>query len=250
VSSVSVDVLAAVVAEFVDATAAKNNKPFLQVFGPVNPATGKNPILTTVYYSQSLSGLGTAKWGTWETLSVTRPTNDIGMVVLSSGYTSGSTPVYGVFDNLKVTVPTNKLHVSVTGTGRGEVTSRPLGIVASSTASGDFAIGSTVVLTATPHSPIITQSRDIPPTTNPHRPRKPIVVSKLPLQTTYSFDGWSGDAGACSPTQNTCSIVMDKEKTVSAVFTAHTGPIKITAEPKPKPRPIKITAEPKPGPRP
>jgi uncharacterized repeat protein (TIGR02543 family) len=229
VGSVSVDALAAVVAEFVDVIAAKNNKPFLQVFGPVNPTTGKNPLLQTVYYSQSLSDLGTTKWGTWETLSVTRSSNDIGMIVLSSGYASGSTPVYGIFDNLKFTTLSSKLNVSVTGTGRGKVVSSPSGISASTSASGSFPSGSTVVLTATPNDPVITREMGSNPPKNPKHPAKVPLARKLPMQTSYTFDGWSGDAGACSPTQTTCSIVMDREKSVSAVFTAHTSPLKFTA---------------------
>lgn len=99
VSSVSVDALAAVFAEFVPQSSS-GNKPYLNAYGPVNPATGKNPLLATAVYSQNVTSLGTVKWGTWETLSISTTTNEIAMVVFSSYFAAG-TPVYGIFDNLK-----------------------------------------------------------------------------------------------------------------------------------------------------
>jgi uncharacterized repeat protein (TIGR02543 family) len=227
VGFVSIDAMAAVVAEFVDTVSAQSNKPFLQVFGPYDAATKKNPLITTVNYSKSTSSLSTGKWGPWETLSLTRPSNDIGLVLFSSGFKTGSTPIYGIFDNLQFAVVKKTLSLTFAGTGAGTITSAPAGISSNSNTSADFPAGATVTLTATPaaahkKAPILKPSSgpNGKIVKNPKIPTLPIIVS-------YTFDGWTGAGQNCPATQTTCTVTMDQAKTVGVTFTAHEGPLEI-----------------------
>jgi alpha-tubulin suppressor-like RCC1 family protein len=67
---------------------ASTNKPYLQAFGANNQA------LVTVYYPAG------AAMGTWQKLTIQRPTADIQYVVFSSTTTLTGAAVYAVFDNL------------------------------------------------------------------------------------------------------------------------------------------------------
>ncbi len=108
--SVSVDVAAIVIAEF--ATNA-TLPPYMAAYGAKDPATGKNPLLQTVYYPQSIvKGLGTTQAGPWQTLTINRPTNDIQFVILSSQYVQPE--AYGEFDNLTFSATTNSAPVITT----------------------------------------------------------------------------------------------------------------------------------------
>lgn len=84
VSVVSIDAKAVLPPEYLGST---TNKPFLQAFD------SSNNWLATVDYSLAVSTEG------WETLSISRATNDIAYVAFSS-YSSSGHPVYGMFDNL------------------------------------------------------------------------------------------------------------------------------------------------------
>ena len=108
-----------------------------------------------------------------------------------SGSVPGVTLTPGVPVNLTVTLartvtPPNTHHLTVTksGTGTGTVTSNPSGISCGTTCAADFATGSTVVLTAAPAGG-------------------------------STFTGWSG--GGCSG-NGSCSVVMNADQTVTAVF--------------------------------
>lgn len=98
--TVSVDVAAIVVSEF---ATAGTLPPYMMAYGAKDPATGKNPWLASVYYPSSLiSGLGTTTPGAWQTLTITRPTNDIQFVILSAPNVYPASPnAYGEFDNLR-----------------------------------------------------------------------------------------------------------------------------------------------------
>lgn len=86
--------------------------------------------------------------------------------------------------------PTVTLAVTKTGTGMGTVTGSPGAIVCGSTCSAQFASGSVVSLTATPHP----NSR---------------------------FSGWSG--GGCSGT-GSCQVTVTSNVTVTATFTKGRNP--------------------------
>lgn len=102
-SSVSVDVAAIVIAEI--ATNA-TLPPYLAAYGAKDSTTGKNPLLQIVYYPQSIvKGLGATQAGPWQTLTITRPTNDIQFVILSSPNVQPA--AYGEFDNLTFLTTTN-----------------------------------------------------------------------------------------------------------------------------------------------
>jgi len=80
--------------------------------------------------------------------------------------------------------------VTKTGTGTGNIVSNPTGISCGTTCSGKFPGKSSVVLTA-----------------------QTAVGSQ--------FVGWSG---ACSGSANTCTLVMDGQKSVTAMFNVMPGP--------------------------
>jgi hypothetical protein len=85
-----------------------------------------------------------------------------------------------------INAPTTRtLSVSKTGAGTGTVTSNPPGINCGSTCSASFNNGQSVTLTATPGA-------------------------------NSTFNGWSGDC-----TGTTCTVTMDANKSVSALFKAN-----------------------------
>ncbi|MBI4698158.1 MAG: hypothetical protein HY758_04420 [Nitrospirae bacterium] len=88
VNSVSIDARAILPFEYLGST---TNRPFLQAFN------SNGQWLGTAEYRASVYG------GTWETLTITRPANDISFVVFSSYNNPGVHPVYGMFDNLQYT---------------------------------------------------------------------------------------------------------------------------------------------------
>lgn len=98
--TVSVDVAAIVVSEI---ATAGTLPPYMMAYGARDPATGKNPLLASVYYPSSLiPGLSTGTPGAWQTLTITRPTNDIQFVILSAPKVYPASPnAYGEFDNLR-----------------------------------------------------------------------------------------------------------------------------------------------------
>lgn len=118
----------------------------------------------------------------------------------------------------KATVPDEALTVSFAGKGKGKVVSQPAGISATTAASAGFPAGSSVALTVTPAAPgtVMEVTR---------LPSGKLV--RMPMQATYTFAGWSGDASACAVTQNTCSITMDKAKNVTVTFDRKLSPIRI-----------------------
>lgn len=117
----------------------------------------------------------------------------------------------------KVVLPSQSLTVSFSGSGKGKVTSNPPGISTSATATAKFPAGSSVVLTATAAAPErVIQSVKLPNG----------KVTKVPMQAISSFAGWSGDASSCPPTQNTCTIAMDKAKAVTVTFNRKVVPFK------------------------
>lgn len=111
-----------------------------------------------------------------------KPTGDGNMFTSDCSY----------IDHLKVTiyytVTTNTLSVAKSGTGTGTVTSSPAGISCGSTCSKSYAGGTSVTLSATP-----------------------AIGSK--------FISWSGD---CTGTATTCTVKMDKAKSVTANFAVET----------------------------
>jgi List-Bact-rpt repeat protein len=82
---------------------------------------------------------------------------------------------------------TNHLHVDKAGTGTGTVTSDPNGISCGTSCDADFRIDSTVTLTAVPSDGSV-------------------------------FSNWSG--AGCSLGGTTCTVVMNANQNVTAVFTA------------------------------
>src|SRR5689334_17659492 len=118
-----------------------------------------------------------------------------------SGSVAGVTLAPGAPVNLTVTLtrtstPPNTHHLTVnkSGTGTGTVTSNPAGISCGTTCAADFAIGSTVVLTAAPTGG-------------------------------STFTGWSG--GGCGGT-GSCTVVMNADQTVTATFTAPANTFTLT----------------------
>lgn len=81
------------------------------------------------------------------------------------------------------------LSVSKSGSGSGTVTSNPAGINCGTTCSASFEMNSQVTLTASPNSGSV-------------------------------FGGWSGD---CSGTNTTCTLTMNSNKSVTAIFNSSGG---------------------------
>lgn len=117
----------------------------------------------------------------------------------------------------KAVAPSQSLTVTFSGSGKGKVTSNPAGISTSVAATAKFPAGSAVVLTATAAAPQrVLQSVKLP---NGR-------VTKMPMQAISSFAGWSGDGASCPATQNTCTVTMDKAKTVTVTFNRKVVPLK------------------------
>lgn len=92
-----------------------------------------------------------------------------------------------VIARFNVAIATDRLTVNLGGTGSGTVTSNPSGISCPGICAGDFAVGTTVTLTAAP--------------TNGS-----------------TFDGFSG--AGCSGPGSSCTVAMVGSPTVTATFTA------------------------------
>lgn len=109
--SVSVDVAAIVVSEL---STTGTLPPYMMAYGARDPVTGKNPLLASIYYPSSmLIGLSTGTPGQWQTLTITRPTNDIQFVILSSPNVYPQSPnAYGEFDNLRFSAVESDLAIS------------------------------------------------------------------------------------------------------------------------------------------
>ncbi|WP_026840836.1 DUF1566 domain-containing protein [Citrifermentans bremense] len=117
----------------------------------------------------------------------------------------------------KAVAPSLSLTVSFSGSGKGNVTSSPAGISTRVAATAKFPAGSAVVLTAAAAAPqTVLQSVKLPGGR----------ATKVPMQAISSFAGWSGDGSSCPPTQNTCTVTMDKAKTVTVTFNRKVVPFK------------------------
>lgn len=143
-------------------------------------------------------GTSTVAGGTGSTFAgftgcATTPTARICMVTMDQARTVTATFV----DN-----PT--LTLTKAGTGTGTVTSSPAGLNCGTTCVRDFAIGSTVTLTATPAAGSV-------------------------------FGGFSGCT--TTPTDNTCTVAVDQAKAVTATFTLIEYPLPAPPPPPAPPAP-------------
>ena len=93
-------------------------------------------------------------------------------------------------DEVETVTATHTLTVTLAGTGTGSVSSSPSGIDCGSTCSATFNDGTSVTLTATPDAG-------------------------------STFTGWSGD---CTDTSSTCTVAMDADHAVTALFDRATTP--------------------------
>lgn len=108
---VSIDARGLEAIEYLGNDASLQRRPFLEAFD----ASGK--LLAKVYYA-NWYGDGKAGWGTWQTLTVERPSADIAYVLFSSianppgqrGRVNGQ-GIYGVFDNLQTYPQTQGAYV-------------------------------------------------------------------------------------------------------------------------------------------
>jgi hypothetical protein len=98
--------------------------------------------------------------------------------------------------NLSAYSTTYTLTVTKSGTGSGTVTSNPSGISCGSDCSEPYTSGTSVTLTAV-------------------------------ADAGSSFTGWSGDCSSCG-TNATCQIIMNSDKTCSAVFNTSAGQYTLT----------------------
>ena len=111
VKKVSIDALGVEAVEFLGNDAILKRRPFLEAFN----ASGN--MVAQIYYA-NWYGDGKAGWGTWQTLTVERPSADIAYVLFSSianppgqrGRVNGQ-GIYGVFDNLQTYPQTQGAYV-------------------------------------------------------------------------------------------------------------------------------------------
>ena len=164
--------------------------------------TGSNDCSVTLDSDKSVTAVFVPYVGTY-TLTVNQSAGGL-IEPPTASYTSGTVV------NLTATPNTGYHFVSWSGACSGTITTCSVTMDANKTVSATFAI-TTYILTVTRPT-----GRSIAPTTDTYNYGTVVELTATP-STGYHFVAWTG---ACSGIEPTCSVTMDANKSVTAIFTA------------------------------